>query len=450
MRPAQRSVAEAMIKPQSGRSTLQQLQMGEGKSSVIVPLVAAYLSNGEALVRLIVPKALVSQMFRILARRLSGLAQRRIYYMPISRSMKIDGDQLRNLQTLWQECVQCRGVLIAQPDHILSFKLMVADHNIQLANARPIPPTSIARPLLDLERWLWRYSRDILDESDEILRVRYQVIYTAGFQEPMYDHPYRWLTTQCVLFRVRIHIPMITEQFLDDITVEKGNDGLFPRLRSIGASATGALVDALAEDALNGELTTCPRLSHLSPRLRNVAKYYMTTLDISPPLLDDVPSLCSYCGEDSFMWKTILLLRGLLAHGVLSYALGARCYRIDYGLAPERSILAVPYLAKDVPSLRAEFGHPDVCIILTCLSYHCGGLTVEQVTQCFEILLKLDDRKQEYHAWVRGNLNIPETLHDLDGVNLKDPEQRTSIIGCLFRYNRAVIDFFLSHVVFPK
>jgi hypothetical protein len=150
------------------------------------------------------------------------------------------------------------------------------------------------------------------------------------------------------------------------------------------------------------------------------------------------------------MWETILLLRGLLAQGVLSYALGARRYRVDYGLAPERSMLAVPYLAKDVPSLRAEFGHPDVCIILTCLSYHYGGLTVAQVNQCFEILLGLDHRKQEYNKWVRGNLNFPEFLRDLDGVNLKDPEQRNLIFSRLFRYNHAVIDFFLSHVVFPK
>jgi hypothetical protein len=229
VRPTQRSVAKAMIEPPSGRSTLQQLQMGEGKSSVIVPLVAAHLSNGEALVRVVVLKPLVSQMFRILARRLSGLAQRRIYYMPISRSMKIDVGQLRDL---WEECVRCHGVLIAQPEHILSFKLMTVDHNVRPATTAQIPQ-SIACSLLDSAKWLWSYARDILDESDEILRVRYQVIYTMGLQAPIYDHPNRWLTTQCVLSRVRRLIPVISKMFPEDITVEDNKEDLFPRLHSI-------------------------------------------------------------------------------------------------------------------------------------------------------------------------------------------------------------------------
>lgn len=439
-----------MIEPQSGGSTLQQLQMGEGKSSVIVPLIAANLSNESTLVRVIVLKPLVPQMFRILARRLSGLAQRRIYYTPISRGMKTSVAQLRDLQMLWEECVRCHGILIAQPEHILSFKLMVADHSIRHTDTPGTPSHSIARLLLNLSQWLESHSRDILDESDEILRVRYQVVYTVGLQEAIYDHPNRWLTTQCVLSRVCIHIPEITKSFPGDITIQEGNETLFPRIRSIGPPAIHALIRAIVEDALKGEIITCPQLSRLSPPLHRAAEAYMTTLDIPPPLHGDVAALRSHCGKDSSVWKTLLLLRGLLAHGVLSYALGTRCYRIDYGLAPERSMLAVPYLAKDVPSPRAEFGHPDVCIILTCLSYHLGGLTVEQVDQCFEILLGLDHRKQEYAKWVKGNPNIPKFLHNLDGVNLKDPEQRKSTLSSAFRYNYPVIDFFLSHVVFPK
>ena len=46
---------------------------------------------------------------------------------------------------------------------------------------------------------------------------------------------------------------------------------------------------------------------------------------------------------------------------------------------------------KDVPSLRAEFGHPDVAIALTCLSYYYGGLTKNQLLLCFDLLIKLDD-----------------------------------------------------------
>jgi hypothetical protein len=50
---------------------------------------------------------------------------------------------------------------------------------------------------------------------------------------------------------------------------------------------------------------------------------------------------------------------------------------------------------QDVPSLRAEFGHPDVAIALTCLSYYYGGLSSDQLLLCFELLTKLDDPEME-------------------------------------------------------
>ena len=264
----------------------------------------------------------------------------------------------------------------------------------------------------------------------------------------MDDHPNWWLTMQCVLCRVRRHISGIADIFREDITLEEGCENLSPRVRSIGACAMHALVDSIVEDALNGELVTCPQLSFPPPHYHSVAKAYVTGADIPSPL--SVHSLQNHCGEHNPMWKTILLLHGLLAHGVLSYALGTRSYCVDYGLTPQHSMAAVSYLAKDVPSLQVEFGHPNVCIILTCLSYHYSGLTEEQVFQCFEILLRLDHWKEEYSDWVKGNHNIPENLRDLDVVNLKDPDQRKSILGPLFGCNHAVVDFFLSHVVFPK
>lgn len=47
-------------------------------------------------------------------------------------------------------------------------------------------------------------------------------------------------------------------------------------------------------------------------------------------------------------WKGVLLLRGLLAlgTGVLLYVFKQRRWRVDFGLDPKRSLLAVPYRAK--------------------------------------------------------------------------------------------------------
>ncbi|KAG6887054.1 hypothetical protein C0992_001001, partial [Termitomyces sp. T32_za158] len=235
--------------------------MGEGKSAVIIPMVSSALANGERLVRVVVLKSLAGQMFDLLVQRLSGLANHRIFYLPFSRDFEPVPMHLKSLQSLYEMCVQERGILLVQPEHILSFRLM----GIDLA---------------------------------------------AGT-----DTAARW--------------------------------------------------------------------------------------------------------------------------------------RVDYGLDLSRTLLAVPYRAKDLPSLRADFGHPDVVLLLTCLSYYYGGLTEEQLNQSFELLFKLDDPPLEYNQWVCGHEEIPMSFRDIKGINLDD-EQQKSIRQPLFQNNKAVIDFFLSNVVFPR
>ncbi|CUA67646.1 Zinc finger protein Rlf [Rhizoctonia solani] len=163
----------------------------------------------------------------------------------------------------------------------------------------------------------------------------------------------------------------------------------------------------------------------------------------------DYESLRQNC--EPTIWKGILLVRGFLSSGILIFALKHKYYRVDYGLALDRSLLAVPYRAKqDIPSLRAEFGHPDVAIVLTCLSYYYHGLTHQQLELCFELLFKLDNPSLEYDQWVKRNEPTSTSLKQLNGVNLKDRHQFTTELVVSFAHNSATIEFFLSSVVFPR
>ena len=103
-----------------------------------------------------------------------------------------------------------------------------------------------------------------------------------------------------------------------------------------------------------------------------------------------------------------------------------------------------------MPSLRAEFGHPDVAITLTCLSYYYGGLTKDQLLLCFELLTKLDDPEMEYDHWVELGQDLPAALRQLSGVNTKDETQIDEVLVPLFSWNKRVVDFYLSQVVFPR
>src|SRR5487761_886196 len=114
-RPVQVAVAREMISPTSKRNISVQLNMGEGKSSVILPLIASTLADGSNLVRVVTLKPLSSQMFQTLVSRLSGLANRRIFYVPISRNLRMNTSLIRTVKSLFERCMTEGGVLVVQP-----------------------------------------------------------------------------------------------------------------------------------------------------------------------------------------------------------------------------------------------------------------------------------------------------------------------------------------------
>ena len=84
------------------------------------------------------------------------------------------------------------GILLIQPEHVLSFELMglerLVSGNSELGNI-----------MIQTQDWLQANSRDILDESDEILSVRFELIYTMGMQRAIEFSPDRWAIIQHVL-----------------------------------------------------------------------------------------------------------------------------------------------------------------------------------------------------------------------------------------------------------
>jgi len=61
-----------------------QPNMSEGKSSVIIPTVAAALADGSRLVYVIVDNPQPEQMFQILVSKLGSFLDRQVYHMPFS------------------------------------------------------------------------------------------------------------------------------------------------------------------------------------------------------------------------------------------------------------------------------------------------------------------------------------------------------------------------------
>lgn len=64
---------------------LDALTKSLGKTSCIIPMVAAVLADRKSLVRVIVPKALLQQTAELLQARLGGMLNRPLRHVPFAR-----------------------------------------------------------------------------------------------------------------------------------------------------------------------------------------------------------------------------------------------------------------------------------------------------------------------------------------------------------------------------
>ncbi|TAQ90964.1 hypothetical protein B7494_g730 [Chlorociboria aeruginascens] len=439
IRNEQAQIAKDMISPLSGSNCIMQLNMGKGKSSVIVPIVASTLADRSKLARVIVLRSLSTQMFQLLVSKLGGMLNRRIFHMPISRSLKLGHSEACGIEKMLKECMQTGGILLVQPEHLLSFELLGLDHMLA---GRSI----VGKVMIDTQTWLHKHSRDILDESDEILNVKFELVYTVGLQANIQFAPDRWVIIQRVWDFVDRFAPSIAQKYPLGLEIIRSGSGQFSRVRILQLDAGDALLQKVALEICEAGLPGIPVWS-FQPQARALLLRYLTELDMTEA--ESTPLQTTAFATDS-MKLGVLLLRGLFAGGVLKFVLSQKRWRVNYGLDLKRSMLAVPFASKDIPTMRAEFSHPDTAISLSCLSYYFGGLSNEQIFASFKKLLQSDHAQEEYDRWIEKLLNLPSAFKQLTGVNLKNYFQCIDVLFPYLRFSKGMIDFYISHLVFPK
>lgn len=404
-----------------------------------MPLIAVAIANGKYLSRIVVLKSLSKQMSDTVSSRLGGMVDRQIYFMPFSRKIQMDERVIKQIQHLHESCLEDGGILLAQPEHILSFKLMGIE---RLTSGK----FSIASPLLKSQRWLESNARDILDESDELLDVKFQLIYTLGSQRMMDGQPDRWLIPQGIFDLVGKHASSLHKEYPSHIEVTYRTGSSFPAIRLLSRNISHELVTRIAHDVIDSQLPGL-NLEKSLPGVKNVVLDFIQNHHVTN---EDCGELAkAFCQQDSLVQK-LLLVRGFLAYRILLFALRSKRWSVNYGLHPTRCLSAVPYRAKGVPAVSAEFGHPDVAVALTCLSYYHAGLSHMQIRKSFELLSKSDDPSLEYSQWIKYCSELPDHLRSWHSINLEDDQQFYDKLFPALRYSKKLADFFMSNVVFPK
>ncbi|KAL5943080.1 hypothetical protein ACKVV1_001918 [Pyricularia oryzae] len=446
IRSIKSDIARKMSSPPDNKNSVMQLNMGEGKSSVIVPLVASLFADGTQLVRVIVAKPQSKQMLQMLLAKLGGLLDIHVFQLPFSRALRLDPAKINDIAADLNRCMRKDGILLVQPEQIFSFKLMGLEC---LINGKE----SIGRTLLEGQQFFDENSCDIVDESDENFSVKFELVYTMETQRPIDYSPGRWRLVQDVMDVVRDVAPSVAQEVPASLEIHNQfGMGSFPRLRILKANGKQALVQEVASRICATGLSGLP-IARQNKKSRAALLTYLTKVKLTPAEINAVK-----CAQQGGFWSDatkapFLLLRGILAGGILAFTFARKRWRVNYGLDPMRqppTRLAVPYRAKNSPSPRSKFSHPKVVLFLTNLNYYYGGLSDEDLFVTFGQLLKSDQPDQEYNAWIADAPNLNSSFHHLEGVNIKDKPQCVQLLSPKLRYAKAVVDYFLGHVVFPK
>jgi hypothetical protein len=437
LRDQQITVARATIDPSSGSNQTLQLNMGEGKTSAIIPVVAAFLADSRNLMRVVVPRPLIPQTATLLLGSLGGLVGRQIKHVPFSRKTQSSMETIKTYFNVHNEMRKSRGVMLTASEHMLSFKLCgiqkLADNRYEESSA-----------MINVQSWLDKHGRDVVDESDFILSPRTALVFPSGNLSIVDGQHHRWQTCEQLLGLVQDHLWQLQQRFPRSIEVISRNREGFPFVFFLKTDVESALVSGIVADIIHGRTQILPTRD-CTPSQRNAISDYISKTKVTQNGLEEIKKIFPDKPE---LVKKVLLLRGLLVHRILLLALKKR-WNVQYGIDPTRDPIAVPFTAKGVASELSEFGHADVSILFTILASYYSGLDVNQVRQTLDQVSKSDDPRRAYHGLIHSCTQLPAILRDYESLNTDDDTQIAELWKAM-RFDMNAVNFWLNSFCFPR
>ena len=450
IRPLQYSVASSIIKgiDKTGVSPIMQLNMGEGKTRVILPMLILHWLNSDKLIRLNFLSALMSEAFTYLHQQLGAtLFGCKLHTLPFSRDVNLSNEQALIMYKSLEFCRNFNGVLLITPEHRLSLKLKW--YELKLGKKE-----ETCRILAQIDGLPYI---DILDECDELLRIKNKLLYACGSPEQPSSGPTRWWILQKLLQSIRENKEIRDLLHLDGVALWKrrkiNSSGVFKEFRIV----EGEEFESIKRDVY--KMLYADIIKEPPFQLRCISKCglnfkdtffvnFVTNADFDAELPSEI--------KNSIVTDFLLSLRGFLASDILIHCLFKR-NRVDYGIKrPSKKRMAVPFHASESPAPRAEFAQPDCASVFTFLSYYYDGLSREQVVEAFNALLSVGEiaQKSIYQIWfdLSKSSIIEDSCEDkLDSVVKIDLSNYmlVTLLVKYYRYNTATINYWLESVVLP-
>ncbi|XP_075251315.1 uncharacterized protein LOC142343786 [Convolutriloba macropyga] len=445
IRPVQVDIALQMLNPPTDvKNAVMQLNMGEGKSRLIVPMLIATISREQKLFpQVIVLNSLYPSNCSYLCAKLGGLLNMRLIRMPFNRDLPLEFSEIANLVDCLKEQEKMGAFIVSIPEHVMSLQLKAVE-KFKYGDQKT------AEEFKKLLTFIESKFRKILDESDDILSIKRQLVYTIGSQHPLDGHSQRWKVVQSILRSLKSHSKTIFNSYGSENVLSTdetpSTEHMFNHFRLI--SQHPQCFDQIC-DLILSDFVSCSTNADLMP-LTNNQKICVTEF-VRSEILDEVQvdNLEITLGEK--IPPSVFLLRGFFGLKILQHCLQLR-HRVNYGIGHHR-LMAVPFRAKDIAADKTDFGHPDVAIALTQLTYYYQGIPKLGFEKVLLKLSSLDLCIAEaiYAEWVAfcGRNFVPESLQKFAAINSSDQKQFLKLFE-LFSRHMLVVDFWLENFVYAQ
>ncbi|EFA77018.1 hypothetical protein PPL_09770 [Heterostelium album PN500] len=182
--------------------------MGEGKTSVIIPIMCLALKDRIARIN-VLPSLLETSIEDMLLTMGSSIFNRPIHVYPFRRDIvsQLNDIQFQRILSNLKHCKTNQGIIISTPDHWLSFQ-----NSSMLSKSKTLFNSII--------QWSNNNLFNILDECDELLSTKYQLIFPYGNKRDLDEGVNRWTIIESVFDKLKTLLD--NEQFPpSDIEIAK-------------------------------------------------------------------------------------------------------------------------------------------------------------------------------------------------------------------------------------
>ena len=291
-------------------------------------MVALMLAN-DSLFRIVVPRPLLLQSAQIMQAKLGGLLDREVIHVPFSRRTPTTKALMECFCQLHNHVRKRGGIVLALPEHILSFKLGGLQ---RLCDGKFDEATT----MIQVQAWLDRHARDVLDECDVSLSIRTQLIYPSGSQHTVDGHPFRWQTIQALLDLLLSYLDDLAQNYPNSIEVVSRAG--YPFIYFLRKDVEDYLISRIVQKICTGQTPILPVGDFSEASQKSIHDF------ISMPMVDASVTrrITEMFVEKRHLVGVVYHLRGLLVHRILLSIFKKR-WNVQYGLDPARDPIAVPF-----------------------------------------------------------------------------------------------------------